>query len=144
MPASEMTPRTREMTARACNASVHRWGRRIPLELPVRIEFGGRVLGQGLLRNASLSGGLIETTHELPLFTNLVVLLPATGEAAHETDRLAACVVRRETAGFAVEWRDMACAPLVGLLERISGRRAANLRGDEASTQERASCAFEY
>ncbi|HET9473202.1 MAG TPA: hypothetical protein VFO82_04870 [Steroidobacteraceae bacterium] len=127
---------------RTCDATEHRWGQRIPLEVPVKIELGGRPMGHGLLRNASLSGGLIETALEVPVFTNLVVVLQATGRAASGSPGLAACVVRRETAGFAVEWRDMACPPIVELLEKHSGRRVANLREDEAYTTRRVPCAF--
>ena len=101
---------------RAGDATEHRWGRRIPLEVPVRLDLGGRPMGHGLLRNASISGALIETALELPVFTNLVVVLPATSEAAPGATELAACVVRCEMAGIAVEWRDMACQPIVGLL----------------------------
>ena len=126
---------------RACDATGHRWGQRITLEVPVKIELGGRPMGHGLLRNASLSGGFIETALEVPVFTNLVVVLQATGGAASRSPGLAACVVRREPAGFAVEWRDMACPTIVELLEKHSGRRFAKLREDEAFTTRRVHCA---
>jgi hypothetical protein len=123
-------------------ATEHRWGRRIPLEIPVRLDLGGRPMGHGLLRNASLSGALIETALELPLFTNLVVVMPAMNDAVPGTAELTACVVRCEVAGIAVEWRDMACQPIVKRLERISGRSAASLRDDDAFTTGRSPCAF--
>jgi len=131
-------------SGRTCDVMEHRWGRRIPLEVPVRLDLGGRPMGRGVLRNASISGALIETALELPVFTNLVVALPTISEAVPGPVELAACVVRRETAAFAVEWRDMACDPIVELLEKYSGRRIASLRDDEAFTKERASCAFAY
>ena len=135
MPASDAPPRI-------CDAKEHRFGRRIPLEVPVRLDLGGRPMGHGVLRNASISGALIETALELPVFTNLVVVLPSTSEATPNSAGLAACLVRRETAAFAVEWRDMACPPIVELLEKISGRRAAALHDDEAFESRRAACAF--
>jgi PilZ domain-containing protein len=113
----------------------HRWGQRVTLEVPVRLLLAGRVLGRGILRNASISGALIETPLELPLFTNLVVALPTTSELTASTQELAACVVRRAPAGLAVEWRDMACPAIVALLERITGRRAAGLLVDAAFTR---------
>lgn len=113
----------------SAKAMEHRWGRRITVEIPVRLEFGGQPPGRGVLRNASISGGFIETSLELPVFTNLVVCLPAGTSASPE---LAACVLRSQPGGFAVEWRDMACAAIVELLERISGRPARGLRDDEA------------
>lgn len=110
----------------------HRFGRRIPLEVPVKLMLYGHTMAQGLMRDASISGALIETALELPMFTNLVVVLMAMDKAAPGSPALAACVVRRETAGLAVEWRDMASPSLVALLERVSGVRAVNLREDEA------------
>jgi len=132
------------MPVRTSDVMEHRWGRRIPLEVPVRLDLGGRPMGRGVLRNASISGALIETALELPVFTNLVVVLPTTSEALPGAVELAACVVRREPMTFAVEWRDMACQPIVELLEKHCGLHAASLRDDEAYTKERASCAFAY
>ena len=109
----------------------HRWGQRVTLEIPVTLAVAGRTLGRGVLRNASISGALIETALELPVFSNLVVSLPSHGENAPRTADLHACLVRRAPAGFAVEWRDMACPAIVALLERATGRRADALVEDE-------------
>ena len=109
----------------------HRWGQRVTLEIPVTLAVAGRTLGRGVLRNASISGALIETALELPVFSNLVVSLPSHGESAPRTADLHACLVRRAPAGFAVEWRDMACPAIVALLERATGRRADALIEDE-------------
>jgi hypothetical protein len=109
----------------------HRWGQRVTLEIPVTLAVAGRTLGRGVLRNASISGALIETALELPVFSNLVVSLPSHGESAPRSADLHACLVRRAPAGFAVEWRDMACPAIVALLERATGRRADALVEDE-------------
>jgi len=135
MPVTEKKLRSRDVTE-------HRWGQRIALEVPVKLEFGGRPMGHGLLRSASISGGFIDTTLELPIFTNLVVVLPTNSEAAPNGGRLAACLLRREPAGLAVEWRDMGCPAISGLLEKVSGRSIADLRDDEAFAPRRKSCAF--
>ena len=58
--------------------------------------------------------------------------LPTNSEAAPSSAELAACVVRRQEAAFAVEWRDMACEAIVALLEKHSGLSAASQRDDEA------------
>ena len=109
----------------------HRWGQRIVLEVPVRLELKHRKLGPGLLRNASISGAFIETSAELPLFTNLVVALPAVSRTGEHTAELVACVVRVTPDGFAVEWRDMACPAVEAMLEKASGRPAEVLFHDE-------------
>ena len=118
----------------------HRWGQRITLELPVRLEVGNRTLARGLLRNLSVSGALIETSLELAVFTNLVITLPAACEIAGQSAGLPASVVRTAPGGFAVEWRDMACPQVVALLERLVGRPVASLCEDPAFTHWRTPC----
>ena len=130
-----------EQAVRTSDVMEHRWGRRIPLEVPVRLDLGGRSIGHGLLRDASVSGALIETSLELPVFTNLVVVLPKTSGVAPHQAELAACVVRREVAALAVEWRDMACQSIVELLEKYSGLDGASLRDDPAFKTRRSHCA---
>ena len=103
-----------------------RFGERIPFELPVRLSADGRALGRGLIRNASISGALIETALELPLHTNLVVTLMLPSAGAPAVRALDACVVRLDPAGFGVEWRDMACADITDLLKRASDHRAGD------------------
>ena len=120
-----------ERVERFSDPMEHRWGQRVTLEIPVTLAVAGRTLGRGVVRNASISGALIETALELPVFSNLVVSLPSHGESAPRTADLHACLVRRAPAGFAVEWRDMACPAIVALLERATGRRADALVEDE-------------
>ena len=104
-----------------------RFGARIQFELPISLSVDGRALGRGLIRNASISGALIETTLELPLHTNLVVTLTMPGGGAPAAVRsLDACVVRLDPAGFGVEWRDMACADITDLLKQASDHRAGD------------------
>jgi len=120
-------------TERISDPMEHRWGQRITVEDPVILAVGGRTRGRGLLRNASISGALIETALELPVFSNLVVSVPNVGD-------LAASIVRRAPGRFAVEWRDMACPSIVALLERVTGQRAAALVEDDAFANGRVPC----
>jgi hypothetical protein len=117
----------------------HRWGQRVTVEVPVTLRLAGRVLGRGLIRNASVSGALIQTAVELPIFTNVAVSIPTLSEGTG-THELAACVVRGAPGGFAVEWRDMACPAIVTLLERFSGRREVELLEDPAFAGRRGHC----
>lgn len=109
---------------RVAHATEIRFGERIELRIPVKLEAGG-LAGGGTLRDISLSGGLIESTLDLPIFTNLVVTLPARGETAPARS-LAACVVRHAPTGLGVEWRDMACPTLMALL-REAGCETTNV-----------------
>jgi hypothetical protein len=97
-----------------------RFGERIPFELPVRLGTDGRALGRGIVRNASLSGALIETALELPLHTNLVVRMTIPGKGTPAPRELAACVVRVDPSGIGIEWRDMASVDVTDLLERAA------------------------
>lgn len=104
-------------TAAATRAAFmeHRWGARVPLDLPVRLELAGELLGYGRLRNASISGALVITAAKLPVLAALDVVV--TSPAAPEGRiLLPACVVRRAGGAIGVEWRDMACDSLVALL----------------------------
>ena len=103
-----------------------RFGERLTFELPVLLGTDGRALGRGIIRNASLSGALIETALDLPLHANLFVRLTIPGKGAPSPRELAACVVRIDPAGLGVEWRDMASVDVTDLLERASSPGAAD------------------
>jgi PilZ domain-containing protein len=102
-----------------------RFGQRTTLEVPVRLAVDGRTLGSGTIRNASISGALIETATDLPLNTNLVVTLSPAGGKPRDMRELSACVVRVDPAGIGVEWRDMGCVDVNDLLERACGKGVA-------------------
>jgi hypothetical protein len=129
--------RTVESAERYPDPMEHRWGQRVTLEAPVRLYFDDAALGRGVLRNVSTSGALIETSLEIPVFANLVVALPTIGEASPQIHELAASVVRRVPVGVAVEWRDMACPAIVELIERLTGKRAAEFLEDEVFARPR-------
>jgi len=97
-----------------------RFGERLALEVPVRLAVNGRPLGRGTIRNASLSGALIETPLDLPQYTNLVLTLAITEGSRLATRELNAQVVRLDPAGFGIEWRDMASVDITDLLARAS------------------------
>ena len=117
-----------ESVRRRSDPMEHRWGQRIPLDVPVSLWVEGRLSGRGLLRNASISGAYIETALELPVFSPVTVTFSkATAQVGTE-----AAVVRTDTGGLGIEWRNMACPEIVALLERTCGRRECDLRDDPA------------
>ena len=97
-----------------------RWGMRIDVDLPVRLELANGSNTPGRMRNASISGALIECALELPTFTSFRVLIPATGTDPHPI-QIIARVVRAEHPRLGVEWRDVAPQPLVNLLHEARG-----------------------
>lgn len=100
-------------------ATAVRFGMRISLDLPVSLDVEARTVGQGVIRNASNSGALIETSIELPLNTDLDLIVSMPGGDAQSTRALTARVVRIDSFGIGVEWRDMG-ADIVELLQRAS------------------------
>jgi hypothetical protein len=97
-----------------------RWGMRIDVDLPVRLELADGSNTSGRMRNASISGAMIECALELPTFTSFRVLIPATGTDPHPI-QIHARVVRAEHPRLGVEWRDVAPQPLVNLLHEARG-----------------------
>jgi hypothetical protein len=97
-----------------------RCGLRIDVDLPVRLELADGSNTSGRMRNASISGAMIECALELPTFTSFRVLIPATGTDPHPI-QVHARVVRAEHPRLGVEWRDVAPQPLVNLLDEARG-----------------------
>jgi hypothetical protein len=84
-----------------------RWGNRIAIDLPVRLGFARGGSAPGRMRDASISGALIECAVELPTFTQLRVEILADAVSLPEPILLAARVVRAEHPCIGVEWRDV-------------------------------------
>jgi PilZ domain len=100
-----------------------RWGPRIQVDFPVRLELARGRSAPGRMRNASVSGALIECAVEMPTFTQIrVEILVDAGDTggAAELLWLPARVVRAEHPRFGVEWRDLAPEAYTYLL-RING-----------------------
>jgi hypothetical protein len=102
------------------NTNTIRFGQRSSLEVPVQLAVDGRMLGNGTIRNASISGALVESAVDLPLHTNLVVTLKVPAGEAYGIRELSACVVRIDPAGFGIEWRDMGCVDVMDLVAGAS------------------------
>jgi hypothetical protein len=84
----------------------HRWGKRIPLDLSVSLQWGPHSLASGRLRNVSLSGAYVEGLPLLPVWTEVYVHLDGIG--CGECSPVKAYVIRNEPGGLAVEWSEFA------------------------------------
>ena len=82
----------------------HRWGQRMPCRARARLS-AGAVMGAGHLRNVSSSGAFIETGLDLPVHTQ-VELVVLGNESATRTVEVNASVVRVERDGIGVEWSE--------------------------------------
>lgn len=92
----------------------HRWGRRTSLWTPVQIRSDAGTV-RGRVRDASASGAFIET--ELRVDAGSRVEIEFRGVW------LAACVVRTDVEGFALEWYEFAPPAIVETLDRIDELR---------------------
>jgi hypothetical protein len=110
----------------------HRWGVRIDLDCAARLVLHDGPVGEGQLRNASISGALIATPLRLAPLTPLNVVLTTGRGEKRRTVELPACVARLDPEGFAVEWRDMAVPTLMELLRAAGGTEDTLMARDHA------------
>jgi len=94
----------------------HRWGRRIPVKIPIRLicACGVTVLGQ--TQNISFSGALIQTARTLRFLTRLQIEVVLPQELGGKRERITAHVTRRVPNGAAIEWCDYAPRAVRALL----------------------------
>ncbi len=95
--------------------SERRWGPRVEVDVPIRLELRDGRSTAARLRNVSVSGALIECAEEMPTFTTLRVAIPVS-DRIPEPIELGARVVRAEHPYLGVEWRDLAPDAFVSLL----------------------------
>ena len=113
--------RTQTSRIPAANPMEHRWGERVELGCPAQLLLPDGSHVNGHIRDASISGALIDADERLPVYATLSVRL-VTGEGLRRrVVELPACVVRVTREGVAVEWRDMAVPTLIDLLREAGG-----------------------
>jgi len=87
----------------------HRWGRRVPTDIVVRLDGRSSFLAEGRLRDASLSGGYVEGVPSVPLLTCIQVELEwGQRRNRREPHRVRAHVVRSDSSGLGLEWAEFA------------------------------------
>jgi hypothetical protein len=89
------------------NGLEHRWGTRARVNIPVRVETSASPVGDGCVKNLSLSGAFMKSDCELRLHTHIEVSfalpLPSAGTAV-----IKAHVVRKIEEGVGIEWSEFA------------------------------------
>ena len=88
----------------------HRWGQRMPIDLPVRLIATPGAIGTGRIRDASVTGAFVQTNLRLPVFTR--VQIESVAPNASDVRRLPAYVTRTNVDGIGIEWCDLAPAIL--------------------------------
>ena len=93
----------------------HRWGKRRPLILPVRLLGPGRLCAIGCLTDISLSGAYVQTLAALAPMSRITIEV-ARGPSA-EPLQLRARVVRQGHGGVGAEWEEFAAGALDEIVE---------------------------
>jgi hypothetical protein len=79
----------------------HRWGRRQPTEVKVRVASTDKI-GTGRILNISMTGAFMAT--RMPLRLLSVVYVASSSSRRVRTSGMAAFVVRRDADGVGLEW----------------------------------------
>jgi uncharacterized protein (DUF58 family) len=97
----------------------HRWGERLKVALPVRIDAACGLVGAGLVVNFSVSGAFIATTLPVRLLSQVRVNFVLGGRTARlrrgNDATFEGQVVRRSATGFAIEWCEFGTDEVVAL-----------------------------
>jgi hypothetical protein len=92
----------------------HRWGQRVRVDIPVRLEVPPASVVAGRILDLSVSGAWISGELEQHLSAEIaVVFLPQPGSSS--LHRIPAFVARARLEGIGVEWRELA-PPLINSL----------------------------
>jgi hypothetical protein len=94
----------------------HRWGTRIPVNVPVRIS-SAALAGSGTLRDLSVSGAYIETS--LPLSASAWVRIQVR-RRRQATLQLSGFIIRHDGRGIGIEWLDIAPLDLAPSLAAVT------------------------
>lgn len=89
------------------NGLEHRWGARAQVNIPVRVEATALPVGEGCMKNLSLSGAFVTSDRELRLYT-LIEVSFALPPPASCTAVIKAHVVRKIGEGVGIEWSEFA------------------------------------
>lgn len=112
----------------------HRWGRRVAVDIPVRLVGEPGAIGTGRLADVSITGALVHTQLQLPPLALVEVILPLQN-ASNDMRAARGCVVRQCAEGFGVEWCDLP----PGVIETLLRMAMAENARDESDETSRAS-----
>jgi PilZ domain len=89
------------------NGLEHRWGARARVNIPVRVEATASPVGDGCMKNLSLSGAFMKSDRDLRLHTLIEVSI-ALPPPFSCTALIKAHVVRKMAEGVGIEWSEFA------------------------------------
>jgi hypothetical protein len=89
------------------NGLEHRWGERVKVNIPVRVESNHSTGVNGRMRNLSLSGALMTSDSDLRI-NSLIEVSIALPPPSTRTAVIKALVSRKFNEGVAIEWNEFA------------------------------------
>jgi hypothetical protein len=95
----------------------HRWGRRQPTDVAVRIIAKPGITGFGRVVNISLTGAYLETRAPLRLLSIVYLELAVPRSSPGARGPIAASVVRHDARGVGLEWLEVSAAAAKALMQ---------------------------
>ncbi len=87
--------------------SEHRWGERVRVDLPVGVLQDECAAAPGHLKNLSLSGALLKSSHDLQLYALIGIRIKRPSPSA-DSCIVKARVSRKPAQGLGIEWCEFA------------------------------------
>jgi hypothetical protein len=113
----------------------HRWGKRLAVDIPVRLSLPLLSAKRGRLTNVSLSGGFITTPVDVRILCRMLVAFDSPWGSQHDAITVPAYVARRDEHGVGVEWCEFAPAIVAELVKNATrGRLPFSGQADSAVT----------
>ena len=106
----------------------HRWGERLGVDLPVRITVHPFSVRHGRVTNLSVSGAMINASHELRPLQQIQLAIETPHTTRCEAPTLAAYVTRSDKSGVGLEWCEFSPPVISELLANLASRRYIRLR----------------
>jgi hypothetical protein len=107
----------------------HRWGERIPVNIPIRLGAPLFSAKRGRLTNLSLSGAFIRTKVDIRVLSRLHVVFELPRRPKKDAVTLMAFVARKSDEGIGIEWCEFAPRAVGELI------RAASVHGTRENRQ---------
>jgi hypothetical protein len=111
----------------------HRWGKRQSTDLRVRFVSRAKI-GTGCLSNVSVTGAFMKTKVHLRLLSVLNLSIASHSRKARDKG-VAACVVRRDSAGVGLEWCEAGHTSIEARLALLVGYAAPASRSAAEGTE---------
>src|SRR5579862_8396120 len=88
----------------------HRWGNRLEISRPVRLEIRGGIAARGRICNISMSGAFVVSPLPVSLFSYVRVQFTAMLNGKRTATAVEGQVVRKDGTGIGIEWSEFAPA----------------------------------